>query len=334
MNIWLNIWARSIRVGTHTICRFIVCLDSFGDINLLMIIAWRWFEREEAVKTHCARNSSVYEFYNVALERHSDDERGYDILYVDAMEKASFASRLSHSCDTNCQLVTMASGGRYVLAILTIKPVHPREELTIDYHAVSDRHIEQKQARCLCGAKRCRRHYLEYTGANATASSKDKNSDGDIVNEHHNMLERVTLLLRSCDPHRKMTYDDVAICDRLGFRACILDGLPTWAVKYSARILEFIEYEHHLLPLRLVGHTSLMTHHKAYQRPWLGATTATAAGSHHHHDERHDDALADAIATVILLHFNDLVSAVMLLDRLFLCWCNRRMMSNINASNI
>lgn len=70
----------------------------------------------------------------------------------------------------------------------------------------------------------------------------------------------------------------------IGFRATILDSLPTWCVRYTIRLLEFIEHEHRLLPLRLVGHSTGMpaglVHHRNSYRAWL----SPSKGGHEHED--------------------------------------------------
>ena len=43
------------------------------------------------------------EFYNIYYERHFDDPEGYDILTVDPVLYGNYASRLSHSCNPNCE---------------------------------------------------------------------------------------------------------------------------------------------------------------------------------------------------------------------------------------
>ena len=45
------------------------------------------------------------DFYNFFYERHFDDPNGYDILTVDPILYGNYASRLSHSCNPNCETV-------------------------------------------------------------------------------------------------------------------------------------------------------------------------------------------------------------------------------------
>ena len=58
---------------------------------------WRWFERQDAVKLTQKKvkfKPALPDFYNIMLERHYDDEAGYDVLFVDPIVKGNFASRL------------------------------------------------------------------------------------------------------------------------------------------------------------------------------------------------------------------------------------------------
>ena len=96
------------------------------------------FEKTDAVKTVQKRlgcSNVLSDFYNIMLERHTDDDAGYDVLFVDPIRKSAlsrsllsaclccalkswhscsvlrcccrgnFASRLSHSCYPNCRCV-------------------------------------------------------------------------------------------------------------------------------------------------------------------------------------------------------------------------------------
>ena len=72
----------------------------------------------------------VPEFYNIRLERNRSDPEGYDLLYVDAKDHAAFSSRMSHSCAPNCALEGTVLNGQYVIAVRTLRPIRPGEELT------------------------------------------------------------------------------------------------------------------------------------------------------------------------------------------------------------
>lgn len=93
---------------------------------------WKWFEKQDGIRS-LQKNSTdpAPEFYNIYLERPKvhitqtilfyntlycslsvylllcctlqGDADGYDLVVVDAMHKANYASRICHSCRPNCE---------------------------------------------------------------------------------------------------------------------------------------------------------------------------------------------------------------------------------------
>lgn len=94
---------------------------------------WKWFEKQDGIRS-LQKNSKdpAPEFYNIYLERPKviyfstmqvmilfsclfcrnhlfsylklqGDRDGYDLVVVDAMHKANYASRICHSCHPNCE---------------------------------------------------------------------------------------------------------------------------------------------------------------------------------------------------------------------------------------
>lgn len=228
--------------------------------------AWRWCERQDAIRIHQPSppgQPCAADFYNIVLERHRNDARGYDVLWVDGMHRGNYASLLSHSCDPNCSTAVVASGGRFTIALYTLRRVRAGEELTIDYCSLTDSPAEHRAAVCLCGSRVCRRRYIEYAG---------ERSFRHVVNEQHSLLERTALVLRACMPPPTppakqakkskggskadaavagLSRQELAVLDRHGFRASLLSGLPVWAVRYAAGVLHYAEREKTLLPERL-----------------------------------------------------------------------------------
>lgn len=84
------------------------------------------------------------DFYNIQLEIHKNDPKGYDILFVDPMMKGNYASRFSHSCSPNCGTVTTVASGSYVIGMFALKDIQFGEELTWDYSAVTESRLEYK----------------------------------------------------------------------------------------------------------------------------------------------------------------------------------------------
>ena len=78
----------------------------------------------------------------------------------------NFSSRMSHSCDPNCQAVIMSCNGRLTIAVYTLRRIEYGEELTFDYASVTEDQDEFKAATCLCGMDKCRGSFLSFQGGN------------------------------------------------------------------------------------------------------------------------------------------------------------------------
>ena len=100
------------------------------------------------------------DFYNINLERHGNDEAGYGILIVDPIVTGSYASRMSHSCDPNAQVMTMATQNIYKTCMFAMRDIQSREELTFDYYSITESEEEKKQSVCFCSKFICRGNYL------------------------------------------------------------------------------------------------------------------------------------------------------------------------------
>lgn len=94
------------------------------------------------------------------------DADGYDLVVVDAMHKANYASRICHSCRpnceakyvlccntcfsilrqlrssiidiTNCDNRVTAVDGQYQIGIYSVRPIAYGEEITFDYNSVTE----------------------------------------------------------------------------------------------------------------------------------------------------------------------------------------------------
>lgn len=75
----------------------------------------------------------------------------YHCRLLPHVSQASFCSRMSHSCQPNCQAVVMAAAGRLTVAMYTTRHIQEGEELTFDYSAVTESEKEFRAATCLCG---------------------------------------------------------------------------------------------------------------------------------------------------------------------------------------
>ena len=225
---------------------------------------WRWFEIQDILKRQSPND--VPDFYNIVLERPRTDPDGFEVLYVDAAAKGTFASRMSHSCDPNCQVTVLSVDGRLTIAMYTTRAVLKGQELTFDYASVTESEKEFRSAICLCGSPLCRGSFLHYAGSSAYMQ---------IMSCRHNFLHRNAILLRtateplteedrerldvSTDPLLSSVPRRLPFVKCHGLRAACLgrgnDRVPPWLEKWAALILEFIEEEYCLLPDALQSNT-------------------------------------------------------------------------------
>ena len=84
------------------------------------------------------------DFYNIMLEIHKNDPRGYDILFIDPIVKGNFSSHMSHSCDPNCGTVPTVNNAKYSVGMYAFRGVAYGEELCFDYLAVTESKNEWK----------------------------------------------------------------------------------------------------------------------------------------------------------------------------------------------
>lgn len=118
------------------------------------------------------------EFYNMMLERPKGDLHGFGMVWVDAMYKSNYSSRLCHSCTPNCNVRVRAVNGTYKLMMFTLRHVEEGEELTYDYNCTTDIAAESNGAICLCGTWCCRGSYLNLIG-NAAPLLQVGNGSGE-----------------------------------------------------------------------------------------------------------------------------------------------------------
>ncbi|GMH38444.1 hypothetical protein BSKO_06328 [Bryopsis sp. KO-2023] len=205
---------------------------------------WRWFEIQDALKKYTG--DDVPDFYNIVLERPRDDPDGYDVMFVDAAAKGSVASRMSHSCNPNCQAVVLSCKGRLTIAVYTTRKIESGEELTFDYSSVTESEKEYRAAICFCGTHCCRGSFLYYAGSSAFMQ---------VMNGHHTFLHRNVLLLKAAT--EPLNEEDHKRLQRNGLRSAALgrvgvDRVPEWLEKWVALCLEYVEKERTQLPAELL----------------------------------------------------------------------------------
>nr|XP_024389357.1 uncharacterized protein LOC112288888 isoform X3 [Physcomitrium patens] len=214
---------------------------------------WRWYEKQDGIRALQKKEKEpAPEFYNIVFERPKGDSLGYDVLVVDAMHKANFASRLCHSCRPNCEAKTVfiavfwsrvtAVNGKYMIGVYTLRKIEFGEELTFDYCCVTESKEEHDSSVCLCGSQGCKGSYLCYTGPGAY---------DEVLKEYHGILDRHNLLLQACTSGA-VTFREQEDLKQAGLGPCLLDGLPQWVIKYAAGIVSYLNFERQRLPDELM----------------------------------------------------------------------------------
>ncbi|XP_057838042.2 histone-lysine N-methyltransferase ATXR3 [Cryptomeria japonica] len=206
--------------------------------------AWRWYEKQDGIRSFQKKDKDpAPEFYNIVLERPKSDGAGYDLVVVDAMHKANYASRICHSCRPNCEAKVTAVDGQYQIGLYTLRPIQYGEEITFDYNSLTESKEEYEASVCLCGTYGCRGSYLNLAGAGAYQK---------VLKECHSILNRHHLLLEACT--NSVSQEDLNDLRNAGVGTCLLSGLPGWAIAYSARVVRFMNLERSRLPDQIVKH--------------------------------------------------------------------------------
>ncbi|XP_055823205.1 histone-lysine N-methyltransferase ATXR3 [Solanum dulcamara] len=207
--------------------------------------AWKWFEKQDGIRSLQRNNNDpAPEFYNIYLERPKGDADGYDLVVVDAMHKANYASRICHSCRPNCEAKVTAVDGQYQIGIYSVRPIAYGEEVTFDYNSVTESKEEYEASVCLCGSQVCRGSYLNLTGEGAFLK---------VLQEYHGLLDRHQLMLEACELN-SVSEEDYIDLGKAGLGSCLLAGLPHWLIAYSARLVRFINFERTKLPDEILKH--------------------------------------------------------------------------------
>ncbi|XP_076917425.1 histone-lysine N-methyltransferase ATXR3-like [Bidens hawaiensis] len=207
--------------------------------------AWRWFEKQDGIRAlQKDSKEPAPEFYNIYLERPKGDGDGYDLVVVDAMHKANYASRICHSCRPNCEAKVTAVDGQYQIGIYSVRPIIYGEEVTFDYNSVTESKEEYEASVCLCGSQVCRGSFLNLTGEGAFQK---------VLKDCHGILNRHQLMLEACELN-SVSEEDYIELSKAGLGSCLLSGLPDWLIAYTARLVRFIHFERTKLPEVILAH--------------------------------------------------------------------------------
>ena len=113
----------------------------------------------------------------------------------------------SHSCEPSCEVKVVAVNGELSLAITSLRNVECLEELTFDYHAVTESVNEYHAAICLCGNTNCRGSFLHF----ATADCYQ-----EVLNRNSPIAVRFSSLVKGC-MKQVMSREDEHVLDNHGF---------------------------------------------------------------------------------------------------------------------
>ena len=203
---------------------------------------YMWFEKQDIIKRK-KLDKNLPDFYNIMLERMKCDEDGYDILMVDPNSKGNFASRMSHSCNPNCNTVLMVSDNKYTIGMFAMRDISKDEELTFDYNSVTEKEKEFYDAICLCSTFNCRGHYLILSNSIIFT---------EIINKFHSFLHRNAILMKACVMgNKELTEKEKGILNKYSVKSSLLKTAPLWLRRWSALILTFVDVEKELLPIIL-----------------------------------------------------------------------------------
>ena len=226
---------------------------------------WRWGEKLDAIEKTQQRiglRPTLPDFYNMALERPRVDPRGFGLLFVDASRKAGLGSSFSHSCDPTCEVKVVAVNGELSLAMTTLRDLECGEELTFDYHAVTESVNEYHAAICLCGNKNCRGSFLHFATADCYQQVLSRNAP--IAVQFANLAKGCIKEILSKEDGRVLQSHGFGTA---AFGACSfnhhrrgeseklnsLDNVPIWLKTFAADTLRYIEYERRALPIALLS---------------------------------------------------------------------------------
>lgn len=92
-----------------------------------------------------------------------------------------------------------------------LRDISSMEELTFNYHSVTESKDEFENAICFCGQSMCAGRYVDYVGNDAFLQ---------VVEKEHSFIARSLLLLQSC--HSELTVDDRALLEQSGFRSLVI----------------------------------------------------------------------------------------------------------------
>ncbi|MCQ2818069.1 MAG: SET domain-containing protein-lysine N-methyltransferase, partial [archaeon] len=199
---------------------------------------YAWYEKQDMIKQR-KLDKNLPDFYNIWMERFLDDEDGYNLVMIDPNWKGNFTSRMSHSCNPNCNTVEMVSQGKYAIGMFAMRDINLNEELTFDYNSVTEKKEEFYESICLCSTYFCRGHYISFYHDFIYTQ---------IINLFHTFLHRnALLLLASISKGDSLNKEEKELLDKNHIKDSLLKDAPYWLQKWCFYIVRFIDIEEELL---------------------------------------------------------------------------------------
>lgn len=134
-------------------------------------------------------NSVIFIYTNIIS--HVRTRTSIQIGADEHLEAGTFGSFTNHSCQPNAVVRAMIhpDGNLGTAALISITEVAKGEELTFDYATTeTDLTAELKQAKCLCGASRCRgmvKHFWQLPASVRNTLINDNLAAGHVYAIHH-----------------------------------------------------------------------------------------------------------------------------------------------------
>ena len=128
--------------------------------------------------------------------------------------------------------------------MFAMKDIKFGEELCFNYCSITESEKEFESATCLCGTEVCSGRYL------GLASDKKYLN---CMKKYHNFVDRNAVLylaIQLCEPGQEgVTQKDRQFLHDIGFRDCLMQGVPEWLMKWTCLVCEYILFEQMIFPI-------------------------------------------------------------------------------------
>ncbi|KAF6169256.1 hypothetical protein GIB67_013686, partial [Kingdonia uniflora] len=155
-DISVNEWFKNPSFVLKIIDEHLIGLEHVS-ISLRNIVRMLRMQQIDVLRSYIAQ-------VNIVARDAQGDHDGHDVVVVDAMHKANFASRICHSCHPNCEAKVIVVDGVYQIGVHTVCLIGYGEEITFDFNSVTESKEEYEASVCLCGSQVYRGSYLNLTG--------------------------------------------------------------------------------------------------------------------------------------------------------------------------